>query len=160
VKAVGEALVRYINQGITLGSVNLPEINIRSLTLEEPNHARVAYIHRNVPGVLRKVNEILGSHNVDKQISDSRGDIAYLIADVSEVRTSDIKEISDSLEALSCKCPPLRLKALSDQAASSNHDSRAVLKPVGVPSDILTIKASARKETIRFLDLFYNLKRR
>jgi D-3-phosphoglycerate dehydrogenase / 2-oxoglutarate reductase len=103
-RAVGEALVRYINQGITLGSVNLPEINIRSLTLEEPNHARVIYIHQNVPGVLRKVNEILGNHNVDKQISDSRGDIAYLIADVSEVRTQDIKDISDSLEGLSCKC--------------------------------------------------------
>lgn len=39
---VGEALVRYVNQGVTLGSVNLPEINLRSLTLDEPNHARVS----------------------------------------------------------------------------------------------------------------------
>lgn len=38
---VGEALVRYINQGITLRSVNLPEVNLRSLTLDEPDHARV-----------------------------------------------------------------------------------------------------------------------
>ncbi len=38
---VGDALVRYINQGITLGSVNLPEVNMRSLTLDEPDHARV-----------------------------------------------------------------------------------------------------------------------
>lgn len=38
---VGDALVRYINQGITLGSVNMPECNLRSLTLEEPDHARV-----------------------------------------------------------------------------------------------------------------------
>ncbi|KAL8317012.1 hypothetical protein RB597_000750 [Gaeumannomyces tritici] len=98
---VGDALVRYINQGITLGSVNLPEVNLRSLTLEEPNHGRVIYIHRNVPGVLRKVNEILGDHNVDKQISDSRGDIAYLMADISDVKEGDIKEIHDALEALS-----------------------------------------------------------
>ncbi|EJT76250.1 D-3-phosphoglycerate dehydrogenase 2 [Gaeumannomyces tritici R3-111a-1] len=100
---VGDALVRYINQGITLGSVNLPEVNLRSLTLEEPNHGRVIYIHRNVPGVLRKVNEILGDHNVDKQISDSRGDIAYLMADISDVKEGDIKEIHDALEALSSR---------------------------------------------------------
>lgn len=51
---VGEALVRYINQGTTLGSVNMPEVQLRSLTLDEPNVARVIYIHQNVPGVLRK----------------------------------------------------------------------------------------------------------
>lgn len=39
---VADALVRYINQGITLGSVNMPEAQLRSLTLEEPNHARVS----------------------------------------------------------------------------------------------------------------------
>ncbi|EPE09664.1 d-3-phosphoglycerate dehydrogenase 2 [Ophiostoma piceae UAMH 11346] len=100
---VGDALVRYINQGVTLGSVNLPEVNMRSLTLEEPNHARVIYIHRNVPGVLRRVNEILGDHNVDKQITDSKGDIAYLMADVSDVRPSDLKEITDNLEGLSSR---------------------------------------------------------
>jgi D-3-phosphoglycerate dehydrogenase len=100
---VSEALVRYINQGITIGSVNLPEITLRSLTLDEPEHARVIYIHRNVPGVLRKVNEILADHNVDKQISDSKGDIAYLMADVSSVKTADIKEIRDNLEALSSR---------------------------------------------------------
>lgn len=50
------------------------------------------------------VNEILGNHNVDKQISDSKGDVAYMMADVSDVQTDDLKEISESLEALSCKC--------------------------------------------------------
>ncbi|KAK3359272.1 hypothetical protein B0T25DRAFT_532449 [Lasiosphaeria hispida] len=97
---VSDALVRYINQGITLGSVNLPEVTMRSITLDEPNHARVIYIHRNVPGVLRKVNEILAEHNVDKQISDSKGDTAYLMADISDVKTDDIKKIHDSLDSL------------------------------------------------------------
>ncbi|KAK5993152.1 D-3-phosphoglycerate dehydrogenase 1 [Cladobotryum mycophilum] len=100
---VGEALVRYINQGITLGSVNLPEAQLRSLTLDEHEHARVIYIHHNVPGVLRKVNEILGDHNVDKQISDSKGDVAYLMADISSVRYEQIKDIYESLEALSSR---------------------------------------------------------
>ncbi|KAL2211937.1 D-3-phosphoglycerate dehydrogenase [Sarocladium strictum] len=100
---VGEALVRYINQGTTLGSVNMPEVQLRSLTLDEPNVARVIYIHQNVPGVLRKVNEILGDHNVDKQTSDSRGDVAYLMADVSQVRYEEIKNINESLEGLSSR---------------------------------------------------------
>lgn len=51
---VSEALVRYVNEGATLGAVNLPEVNLRSLTMDEPNHVRVIYIHHNVPGVLRK----------------------------------------------------------------------------------------------------------
>ncbi|KAK4105007.1 hypothetical protein N658DRAFT_493126 [Parathielavia hyrcaniae] len=102
---VAEALVRYINQGITLGSVNLPEVTMRSLTVTEPKHARVIYVHRNVPGVLRKVNEILaaGEHNVDKQTSDSKGDVAYLMADVSNVETEQIKDIRDSLDSLSSR---------------------------------------------------------
>ncbi|KAI0019644.1 D-3-phosphoglycerate dehydrogenase 1 [Xylariomycetidae sp. FL0641] len=100
---VGDALVRYINLGVTLGSVNMPEVNMRSLTLEESNYARIIYIHKNVPGVLRKVNEILGDHNVDKQISDSRGDLAYMMADVSDVQTSDLKALYDALECLSSR---------------------------------------------------------
>ena len=51
---VSEALVRYVNEGTTLGAVNMPEVNLRSLTMDEPNHVRVIYIHHNVPGVLRK----------------------------------------------------------------------------------------------------------
>jgi D-3-phosphoglycerate dehydrogenase len=100
---VAEALVRYINQGITVASVNLPEVTMRQLTLDEPNHARVIYIHRNVPGVLRRVNEILAEHNVDKQISDSKGDVAYMMADISDVKVEDIKEIRDSLDALNSR---------------------------------------------------------
>ncbi|KAI0199033.1 D-3-phosphoglycerate dehydrogenase 1 [Astrocystis sublimbata] len=100
---VGDALVRYINQGITIGSVNMPEVSLRSMTSEQPDYARVIFIHQNVPGVLRRVNEILGEHNVEKQISDSRGDTAYLMADISKVQTSDLREISDSLEALSSR---------------------------------------------------------
>ena len=51
---VSEALVRYVNEGTTLGCVNMPEVNLRSLTIDEPNHMRVIYIHHNVPGVLRR----------------------------------------------------------------------------------------------------------
>lgn len=105
---VAQALTRYVNEGTTLGAVNLPEVNLRSLTMDEPNHARVSilypaaevrcweqpararlrltdhfqvvYIHKNIPGVLRKVNEIIGDHNVDKQMTDSRGDVGFILS--------------------------------------------------------------------------------
>ncbi|KAK5166313.1 D-3-phosphoglycerate dehydrogenase 2 [Saxophila tyrrhenica] len=97
---VAEALVNYVNFGTTLQAVNMPEVNLRSLTLDEPNHVRVVYIHKNVPGVLRRVNEILGNHNVDKQMTDSRGEVAYLMADISNVNSSEIKNLYQSLEDL------------------------------------------------------------
>ncbi|PYI10101.1 D-3-phosphoglycerate dehydrogenase [Aspergillus sclerotiicarbonarius CBS 121057] len=97
---VAEALVRYVNEGTTLGAVNIPEVALRSLTMDEPNHARVIFIHQNIPGVLRKVNEILGDHNVDKQMTDSRGDVAYLMADISNVDNMTIKDLYERLESL------------------------------------------------------------
>jgi D-3-phosphoglycerate dehydrogenase len=51
---VATALVKYVNEGTTVGAVNMPEVSLRGLTDHEPNHARVIYIHKNVPGVLRK----------------------------------------------------------------------------------------------------------
>ncbi|KZF22643.1 3-phosphoglycerate dehydrogenase, hypothetical [Xylona heveae TC161] len=97
---VGEALVRYVNEGVTLGAVNMPEVNLRSLTLEDSDHIRVIFIHQNIPGVLRKVNEILGDHNVDKQMTDSRGDVAYLMADISNVDHNGVRELYEELESL------------------------------------------------------------
>jgi D-3-phosphoglycerate dehydrogenase / 2-oxoglutarate reductase len=97
---VAEALVRYVNEGVTLGAVNMPEVQLRSLTIDEPNHARVIFIHQNVPGVLRRVNEILGDHNVDKQMSDSRGDVAYMMADISNVKEGEVANLYRDLEAL------------------------------------------------------------
>lgn len=42
---VAEALVRYVNEGTTLGAVNLPEVALRSLTMDEPDHARVYNVY-------------------------------------------------------------------------------------------------------------------
>lgn len=70
--------------------------------------------------LIQAVNEIFGDHNVDKQMTDSRGDVgfilhplnpqiltcyqvAYLMADISDVSTSVITELYQSLESLSCK---------------------------------------------------------
>lgn len=40
---VAEELIKYVNEGTTQGAVNLPEVALRSLTQDEPNHVRVGY---------------------------------------------------------------------------------------------------------------------
>lgn len=77
---VANAFVRYAKKGTTLGAVNFPEVDLR---VNGGKVARIAHIHRNVPGVLRRVNELVGDHNIEKQICDHRGDVAYLVMDVS-----------------------------------------------------------------------------
>ncbi|BFZ61142.1 D-3-phosphoglycerate dehydrogenase 2 [Saitoella coloradoensis] len=97
---VAEALTKYINEGSTIGAVNFPEVALRSISSHDAHSVRVCFVHRNIPGVLRTVNDILGSYNVEKQFSDSRGDIAYLIADVADVGTDAVKTLNDRLEGL------------------------------------------------------------
>lgn len=94
---VGTALTKYINEGASVGAVNFPEVALRSLDLDQQNSVRVLYIHQNVPGVLKTVNNILGNHNIEKQFTDSQGEIAYLIADISDVDQGDIKSLYEEL---------------------------------------------------------------
>lgn len=95
---VGSAVSKYINEGSSVGAVNFPEVSLRSLTLDDNDRARVLYVHKNVPGVLKTVNEIFAEHNIEKQYSESRGEIAYLMADISNVSVSQLKELYDSLQ--------------------------------------------------------------
>ncbi|CAB09778.1 putative D-3-phosphoglycerate dehydrogenase [Schizosaccharomyces pombe] len=100
---VSEALTRYINEGNSIGAVNFPEVSLRSLTEADRNAARVLFVHRNVPGVLRQVNELFIDHNIKSQFSDSRGDIAYLVADISDCTPGSLEALHQKLESLPCK---------------------------------------------------------
>lgn len=95
---VATALTKYINEGSSIGAVNFPEVSLRGLDLDQQNSVRVLYIHQNVPGVLKTVNNILSIYNIEKQFSDSTGEIAYLMADISDVDVSDIKSLYEQLE--------------------------------------------------------------
>ncbi|AOW06930.1 YALI0F09966p [Yarrowia lipolytica CLIB122] len=96
---VGTALTKYINEGSSVGAVNFPEVNLNVVNhAEEHDHVRILYVHKNVPGVLLSVNEIFASHNIEKQYSESRGDIAYLMADIADVDQADIKTLYEKLE--------------------------------------------------------------
>jgi D-3-phosphoglycerate dehydrogenase len=73
---VSTALARYLNQGSTVGAVNLPEVDLRAISTEDDRHVRLCYVHRNEPGVLRVINDTLAQYNIEKQFSDSKGDTA------------------------------------------------------------------------------------
>lgn len=90
---VSNALSRYLNFGSTLGAVNFPEVDLRAIDEDQANQIRVCYVHVNQPGVLRQVNEILSPYNVEKQYSDSKGDIAYLMADIADVSKRDVEKL-------------------------------------------------------------------
>ncbi|KAI9573016.1 hypothetical protein HD554DRAFT_2202822 [Boletus coccyginus] len=90
---VSQALTRYLNYGSTFGAVNFPEVDLRAITAEQGNHVRVCHVHTNKPGVLRQVNDILSPYNVEKQYSDSKADVAYLLADIADVSPSDVNRL-------------------------------------------------------------------
>ncbi|CAG8636845.1 4671_t:CDS:2, partial [Acaulospora morrowiae] len=81
---VATALFKYINYGTSIGAVNFPEIDLRAIQELEEKKIRILFVHQNVPGVLKEINQMLSDHNVEKQYSDSHGEIAYMMADVSD----------------------------------------------------------------------------
>lgn len=94
---VASALIRYINFGGSTGSVNFPEVALRAITEADAGVTRLCYVHNNVPGSLKAVNEILADYNVEKQSSDSFRDLAYLLADVANLDQADLREVYDKI---------------------------------------------------------------
>jgi D-3-phosphoglycerate dehydrogenase len=69
----------YLLDGTTALSVNFPQ-----LALPRSEGTRIAHMHRNVPGVLAKINTLLGSHdvNVEGQLLGTRGELGYVLTDI------------------------------------------------------------------------------
>jgi D-3-phosphoglycerate dehydrogenase len=97
---VATNMIRFLDQGTTLGSVNFPELDLRVNTFEQPSTpypCRVLNVHQNVPGVLLKINQILGQFNIEKQVCESRGHYSYVMADVCAGCETDLDHIFESI---------------------------------------------------------------
>ncbi|PVV00102.1 hypothetical protein BB559_000114 [Furculomyces boomerangus] len=90
---VSNAIVSFINKGTSLNAVNFPECDLKSISITDKTTLRIVNVHNNVPGVLQQINYILSPFNVNKQVSDSRGDIAYFMADITLHNTHEINDI-------------------------------------------------------------------
>ncbi len=78
---VAAKLIRYSDNGTTLSAVNFPEVTL-------PGHAgslRMLHIHRNVPGVLSRINEIFAQLclNIDGQYLRTNPEVGYVVIDVA-----------------------------------------------------------------------------
>lgn len=96
---VAGKLIRFTNNGSTEGAVNFPNV----LLPELQHHHRILHIHRNVPGVLQKVNALFGDAriNVAAQHLRTHEDIGYLIMDTDKTATrAMIRELANLPETV------------------------------------------------------------
>ncbi|GAA3452798.1 phosphoglycerate dehydrogenase [Dactylosporangium matsuzakiense] len=102
---VAEKLHKYVAEGSTTLSVNLPSLNLTQL----PDTARIALLHHNVPGVLADVNSIFAGHkvNVEGQILATRGEYGYLLTDIAAHYPQEI------LNQLAAMATTVQLRVLS-----------------------------------------------
>jgi D-3-phosphoglycerate dehydrogenase len=77
---VATKLIKYSNNGSTLGAVNFPEV---SLPAHKGQH-RLLHIHRNQPGVLSLINSALSDEriNICAQYLQTTAHIGYVVIDI------------------------------------------------------------------------------
>lgn len=87
---VSSRLIDYVRTGSTVLSVNFPHCQLEST---EGNH-RLMHLHRNVPGMLLHINELLAKRgiNIERQVLDTRGQLGYAIYDVNQAFDPDLME--------------------------------------------------------------------
>lgn len=93
---VAEKFVSYSDKGMTLSAVNFPEI---ALPLTEGKH-RLLHIHKNVPGVLSKINNLFAEHgiNISGQSLMTKGDVGYLVMDVDATASQEALDTLQDVE--------------------------------------------------------------
>jgi D-3-phosphoglycerate dehydrogenase len=91
---VAEKLVKYSDTGSTIGAVNFVEISLQANTSKQ----RFLHIHRNVPGVLREVNNFFSSRgiNISAEYLQTDPDIGYVIIETeSELDSAVLAELKN-----------------------------------------------------------------
>lgn len=88
-------LVRYSDNGSTLGAVNFPEVSLA----DHATARRIMHIHRNEPGVMQAINSIFSDLkvNVAAQYLQTLPDVGYVVMDVE---TDDATAMLEALAAI------------------------------------------------------------
>ena len=94
---VASKLVRYSDNGSTLSAVNFPEVSLPG----HPKSRRLLHIHKNVPGVLSRINELFsaGNINIDAQFLQTDAELGYVVIDVAADEAQS-NELRDKLAAI------------------------------------------------------------
>ncbi|KQT00924.1 phosphoglycerate dehydrogenase [Cellulomonas sp. Leaf395] len=108
-EAIGQFVSNKVRDYLATGSTTL-SVNLPNLALEQqPGVHRLAYLHRNVPGVLAAVNATLAEHgvNIEGQLLATRGELGYVVTDAGASVDPAV------IEALSTRPESVRLRLLS-----------------------------------------------
>jgi D-3-phosphoglycerate dehydrogenase / 2-oxoglutarate reductase len=91
---VSDALIDYMDTGSSTGCANLPEVMMPPIE----DSFRVLNIHKDVPGVLSRINGLVAgmSVNIKAQSYHTRDGIGYLIMDVEKSLPRDIEKQIES----------------------------------------------------------------
>ncbi len=81
-REVGEKLAKYSDTGMTVTSVNFPEVSLPA----HPNNHRLLHIHKNVPGVMSDINSIFSENgiNICGQYLQTNERVGYVVIDVDK----------------------------------------------------------------------------
>jgi len=87
---VARKLIEYIDSGSTTGAVNFPNIKLDV----SPSMMRFMQVHRNVPGELRRLNDVFSRNgiNILSQQYKVEGDIGYVVLDIDSAILDTIAE--------------------------------------------------------------------
>jgi D-3-phosphoglycerate dehydrogenase len=93
---VPNKIMDYINTGNTVDAVNFP--NIR---LPKQNKAhRFLHIHKNVPGIMAKINKVLAEYelNISRQYLSTDNEVGYVITDLDKEYNKDVLKALKKVE--------------------------------------------------------------
>lgn len=97
---VSNKLFEFLEMGVTIGSHTVPPL---SLPTHEGAH-RILHIHKNVPGVLSKINTQLSEHNINilGQYLKTNDEIGYVVLDVDKKLSTEatelLKKVKDTIK--------------------------------------------------------------
>lgn len=97
---VAGKLVRFINIGSTTGAVNVPEVELPEQPAGDGSRPhRILHMHKNVPGVLGKLHQVLSAHgaNVSGEVLRTNQDLGYVVLDVDP---GDSRPVVEELAAI------------------------------------------------------------
>ena len=99
---VARKLLDYSDIGTTLGAVNFPEVALPP----RPSGARYMHVHRNVPGLLFRVNDAFSrrGQNIAAQYLQTQGELGYVVVDADataedEGVLADLRQIDGTIRA-------------------------------------------------------------
>jgi D-3-phosphoglycerate dehydrogenase len=96
-REVARKMLDYFSSGSTMGAVNFPQVQLQART----TGARFSHVHRNVPGMLRRLNEIFVQRdiNIIAQYLETDREVGYVVLD-ADLTGHDSHGLLDDIRAL------------------------------------------------------------